>query len=264
MTGNGRLRAVAGALVAVFCGACASSSYPSFDRQTAGVFLEARDEPGVAAALAEPTWAVTAEGLALIKEFEGDERKLGFEPRCTDDLSLHCPYNDAAHYCTIGYGHLIDFRPCGEIEERLDDLGFRTGIDDERATELLADDLVNAQLGVERHIVGGVIGISGLTEFQYDALTSFVFNVGAGNFGRSTLLERLKTRSRLDENEDIAFQFRRWTKAGGVRLAGLVTRRCREATHFFTGFDLESEACGGVSASALEGDALVDIRAGEQ
>lgn len=63
------------------------------------------------------------------------------------------------------------------------------------------------------------------TQCQFDAMVSFAYNVGAGNFGASTLLKRHEA----GDYEGAAEQFARWTKGGGRVLPGLVTRRAAEA-----------------------------------
>lgn len=64
-----------------------------------------------------------------------------------------------------------------------------------------------------------------LTQNQFDALVSFVFNVGANAFRTSTLLKyiNLKKNKKL-----INEQFMRWTKGGGKVLKGLILRRKEE------------------------------------
>jgi len=56
------------------------------------------------------------------------------------------------------------------------------------------------------------------------AYTSFVFNVGHGNFARSTLLKRLNAGDRAGACEEL----KRWVYAKGRKLAGLVKRRDAE------------------------------------
>ena len=70
-----------------------------------------------------------------------------------------------------------------------------------------------------------------LTQGQYDALLSFVFNVGQGNFSRSTLLRHLNA----GECHATADQFKRWVYAKGIKLRGLVKRRAKEAEMFREG-----------------------------
>lgn len=69
-----------------------------------------------------------------------------------------------------------------------------------------------------------------LTQGQFDALISFIYNLGAGNLGRSTLLKKLNA----GEYADVAKEFGKWIYAGGKKLPGLITRREREK-RLFTG-----------------------------
>lgn len=67
-----------------------------------------------------------------------------------------------------------------------------------------------------------------LTQSQFDALCSLIFNIGCGNFGRSTLLRRLN-----EGNEQAAAErFLDWDKAGGRQMAGLTKRRQAEMELF--------------------------------
>ena len=131
-------------------------------------------------------------GKDLIVEFEGVELKA---------------YKDVAGFWTIGVGHLI--RP-GE--------SFTTITRDE-AMELLAKDLADAE--------GCINALSlTLTQNEFDALCSFVFNLGCGAFRNSTLLKKIKS------GEDAAAEFKRWNKAGGKEVAGLTRRRKAEEALF--------------------------------
>lgn len=71
-----------------------------------------------------------------------------------------------------------------------------------------------------------------LTENQLGALTSFVFNLGAGNLSRSTLLRKLNQ----GDYRGAAEQFGAWNKArvNGVMVAldGLTKRRADEKNLF--------------------------------
>lgn len=141
--------------------------------------------------------------LDLVKHFES------WEP---------APYNDAAGYCTIGYGHLIAFSRCEETT-----LGeFHPSISVERGAALLDEDSIEARLAVQNAVTVD------LTDEQFGALSSFVFNLGETKFRRSTLL-RLINAGELDL---ASAQFGRWTYAGGVQLNGLVARRGCEAALF--------------------------------
>jgi lysozyme len=67
-----------------------------------------------------------------------------------------------------------------------------------------------------------------LTQNQLDALVSFVYNLGAGALGESTLLKKLNKR----DYKGAASEFPKWVYAGGVQLPGLVRRRKAEAALF--------------------------------
>lgn len=69
-----------------------------------------------------------------------------------------------------------------------------------------------------------------LNQNQIDAITSFVYNVGVGNFISSTLLRRINEK----KFSEAADQFMRWRFAGGREYAGLVRRREAERKLFLT------------------------------
>lgn len=131
-------------------------------------------------------------------------------------------YLDSVGVPTIGWGHT---------------LGVKIGdsITHERAEELLYADVKRFELAVNR-----LVDVP-LTQYQFDALTSFAFNLGAGNLKSSTLLRLLN-----DGNySGAADEFTRWVYADGERLRGLVRRRKAEAEMFRGGNWLvyvESEA----------------------
>lgn len=69
-----------------------------------------------------------------------------------------------------------------------------------------------------------------LTQNQADALLSFIYNVGAGNFEKSTLLKFLNE----GKYEQAADQLLRWNRAGGKVLPGLTARRLEERALFLS------------------------------
>ena len=120
-------------------------------------------------------------------------------------------YLDAVGVWTIGYGHTKTAKKGMAITEA-------------EAEKLLIDDLKTAEEEINSHNLP-------LKQHQFDALVSFVFNVGVGNFRRSTLLKRLKANP---NDPNIANQFKRWVYGGGKVLPGLVRRRNDEAKLYFT------------------------------
>jgi GH24 family phage-related lysozyme (muramidase) len=141
-------------------------------------------------------------GLKLIKEFEGCKLK-----------AYQCP----AGVWTIGIGstHYGDGTPVTKN---------RTLPNEGAALALLA-----ATIGQYEKAVNAT-GVE-LTQNEYDALVCFCYNIGAGNFFKSTLVKMLKAG---DDKAEIAKQFLRWDKAGGKPLAGLTRRRNAEAELFLT------------------------------
>jgi lysozyme len=65
------------------------------------------------------------------------------------------------------------------------------------------------------------------TPGQIGALTDICFNIGKGNLRASTLRRKVNA----GEWDEVPAQFRRWTKAGGRILRGLVLRREAEIAH---------------------------------
>lgn len=138
-------------------------------------------------------------GLALVKRFEGLETVAYPDPgnRVTGE-----PW-------TIGYGHTRGVRRGDTCTEA-------------QATLWLREDLHAAE-GAVRHLVDVP-----LNQGQFDALASFVFNVGAGAFGNSTLLRLLN----VGDAAGAAEQFKRWNRGADGPLPGLVTRRAAERDLF--------------------------------
>lgn len=94
----------------------------------------------------------------------------------------------------------------------------------EQAEEFLRQDIAMAE-----NIVG--VECPNLRQCQFDALVSFVFNVGGDNFRKSTLLKKIKANP--DDNS-IMDEFLRWVYANGVVLTGLQKRRLAEMRLYFS------------------------------
>lgn len=67
-----------------------------------------------------------------------------------------------------------------------------------------------------------------LTQNQFDALVSLVYNIGQTAFSNSTLLKKLNAK----DYQAAADQFLRWNKGGGKVMKGLVRRREAERALF--------------------------------
>lgn len=134
--------------------------------------------------------AINKEGLELIKSFEGLRLK---------------SYRCSANVLTIGWGSTGP-----HVKEDMT-------ITQDQAEELLRSDLRRFEDFVANRC-------SPATDNQFAALVSFAFNVGEGALGTSTL-----RRLHMEGNyEAAAEQFKRWNKAGGKVLNGLVRRRAAE------------------------------------
>lgn len=120
-------------------------------------------------------------------------------------------YQDTGRVWTIGYGHAGPDVFAGLRWTK------------ERADNALIEDAADAAGDVRR-----LVKVD-LTQGEFDALVSFVFNLGAANFARSTLL-KLLNKGDYDSAGD---QLSRWVFDDGVKLAGLETRRAAERAFFF-------------------------------
>lgn len=136
--------------------------------------------------------------LELVKRFEGCKLK-----------AYLCP----ANVWTIGYGTTGP-----EIKEGLE-------ISQDDAENYLRRDLV--RFGEE---VDAAVKVN-ITQSQFDALVSFVYNVGPGAFRKSTMLRKLNAGDYLGA----ALEFPKWNRGGGVVLNGLVRRRAAEQAMFQLG-----------------------------
>lgn len=95
---------------------------------------------------------------------------------------------------------------------------------DEQAKEWLRKDVEAAERCVNNSVKGNI------TQSQFDALVSLVFNIGCGNFGRSTVLREVNAGNDLSA----AQAFLMWDKAGGKVLPGLAKRRRAEMELFLS------------------------------
>ena len=137
---------------------------------------------------------ISLEGLSLIKKFEGCKLE--------------------AYYCsggvlTIGYGHT------GGVKET-------DVITQEEADKLLKGDILKFEEYVEDNVMVE------LDQSQFDALVAWTFNLGPGNLRESTMLKKLNEA----DYASVPSEMKRWNKAGGKTLDGLIRRRNAEALLF--------------------------------
>lgn len=133
-------------------------------------------------------------GIDLIKKYEG----------CKLNAYL-CP----ANVWTIGYGHTKNVKAVDKITQEI-------------AERLLINDLQEPENAINAYCQHA------LTQNQFDALVSFVFNLGSGAFKSSTLLKRINA----NMMQLASLEFCKWNKAGGKVLDGLTKRRADEKALF--------------------------------
>lgn len=129
---------------------------------------------------------ISQEGLDLIKKYEGCYLKA---------------YKDPVGIPTIGYGHTKNV-VMGQV------------ITQQKAEEYLLQDVHSAECKVK-----ALDSKYHWTQAEFDALTSFCFNIGS-----LTGLTKFSTRSK----EQIAAKMLFYVNAGGKKMAGLVKRRQEE------------------------------------
>ena len=137
---------------------------------------------------------ISIEGLSLIKKFEGCELN---------------SYKCAAGVPTIGYGSTHGIQMGMSISKA-------------RAEELLLEDISKFEDIVHKSVTVA------LDQHQFDALVSWTFNLGGGNLNSSTMLKVINA----GDYEDVPEQIKRWNKANGKVLEGLIRRREAEALLF--------------------------------
>lgn len=138
-------------------------------------------------------------GIELIKKYEGLRLQ-----------AYRCPAGEL----TIGYGHTgQDVKPGMTINKEM------------------AEWLLKEDLKVREKNINELVKVT-LRQNQFNALVSFVYNVGVRNFETSTLLKLINQ----NKMEEAAEEFMKWTKVrqpGGLKeFPGLVKRRAEEKELF--------------------------------
>lgn len=142
--------------------------------------------------------SVSPRGVAFIKSFEREILRV---------------YDDGYGFPTVGVGHLVKPEDGLKLGER---------ITKERSDAFFAKDLADHAEPVDE-----LVKVP-LTQGQYDALVSLVFNIGGGNFKKSTVLRQLN----LGNYAAAKAHFDDWIKSNGQVSRGLVRRRNEEQIIF--------------------------------
>lgn len=151
------------------------------------------------------TMKLSNEGYQLIKRWEGVR---------------YVAYFDSAGVPTIGIGHTR-----GVTAQDVKD---KRKITETEVRAYFDEDIMDAEIIVSNHT--HVL----LSQSQFDALVSFVFNLGGQNYLNSTLLSKLNR----GLYEEVPFELNKWVKAYNPQtsrketLRGLVSRRAAEGALF--------------------------------
>jgi len=147
-------------------------------------------------------------GRAWITELEGFSRDV---------------YKDVAGNPTIGVGHLLtqDELSSGKISIGDKSVAYYGGLTWEQVDSLLSQDLYWFENEVAYRVN---YRVNNINQNQFDALVSFVFNIGVHAFVKSTLLKKLNA----GEYDQVPDQLRRWIYSGGKVVQGLINRREKE------------------------------------
>jgi lysozyme len=137
---------------------------------------------------------ISQEGLSLIKRFEGCRLK---------------SYKCSANVLTIGYGHTSGVKETDTITQ---DEADKLLQEDVEQFEKYVDDNVTVELG----------------QSQFDSLVAWTFNLGVGNLRESTMLKKLNN----EDYKSVPSEMKRWNKAAGKTLDGLIRRRLAESLLF--------------------------------
>ena len=137
---------------------------------------------------------ISQKGIELIKNFEGCKL---------------AAYKDSVGIPSIGYGHIKGVKMGMKITQA-------------QADKYLAEDLAVAEKCLNS------LGVT-LKQNQFDALCSFIFNLGVGNFNSSTMKKYIVAKC---SDIDVTDQMVKWCNAGGRPLLGLRKRRTAEANMY--------------------------------
>lgn len=158
-------------------------------------------------------WSSSIEDIRWGDEMQISENGLNLT-KSFESCDLHA-YPDEGGVWTIGWGHTSGVEEGDTCTQ-------------EQADAWLREDMQNAQNIVNRLVVSQIV----LTQNEFDALVDFVFNIGGGNFAKSTVFRDLM-KTPPDYN-GAANAFGMWNKVKGEVSEGLVRRRAAEKELFNT------------------------------
>ena len=148
---------------------------------------------------------ISDHGLELIEQWES---------------ACNIPYQDVAGNWTVGAGHCVTKGELdtGQINIAGEVVNWREGLTDQQVTDLLRQDAYVAQCAVNKAVTGD------MDLNKFDACCSLALNIGGGAFADSHVVIYINS-GQMDLVPDA---FRRWNRAGGQVVQGLVNRRENE------------------------------------
>lgn len=145
---------------------------------------------------------ISQSGLDLIKTFEGCVLRV---------------YFDSAKKKTIGVGHLL-------TEAELSSNAYEHGISLSEAYDLLRHDVIKSENLIKTYIKAP------LSQNSFDALCSFVFNVGGAAIAQGGVGKAINS----NNFSQVPSEMLKWCHVGSVVNEGLLERRKKEAALFST------------------------------
>lgn len=158
---------------------------------------------------------LSLKGENLIASFEG------FVPT---------PYNDLGNNATIGYGHLLHYGPVTAADKtKWGTITHQAGL------VLLTHDAGAAELAVNANVKVRLGVLPGRAQARFDALVSFVFNVGVYAFANSYVLRLINEKGAPRDWHDVATAMLAWDHVNGAVSPGLLARRKKEGAIIISG-----------------------------
>jgi type VI secretion system secreted protein VgrG len=156
---------------------------------------------------------LSPQGVEWLKQVEG-QRLQPYDDQTGRPITAWVPG------ATVGYGHLIGR---GEWDR------LAGGVSLEQAEQLLRQDLVPFEQSVARGITAA------LSQCQFDALVILCYNIGGGNFARSSVVKMINNPRAVTTFATLEAAWMAWTRSQGKVMKGLVNRRGAEWRMYSTG-----------------------------
>lgn len=121
------------------------------------------------------------------------------------------PYMDMVGVWTVGYGSTTEVVP------------------GEKISQAEAEDRLVEDIEVAEKCINDAVTVP-LTQNQFDALVSWVYNLGCKRFRQSTMLQKINSK----HWQEASVELRKWDMAGGRHVDGLMRRRAAESKLFDT------------------------------